>query len=335
MASRAADETIIQQKVVQMYEQHPFPSAADPFRKVAEEMELRLKLLGLKATEYENKMVLDAGCGTGEYTCWYASRNRHVMGIDLSSTSIERARAYAESYGLRNTCFQRMSVLDLQFPDDSFDLTYSMGVLHHTPDPFRGFCEMVRVTRPGGVIIVSVYNKFGRLRHNLKQAWVNHLAGEDLNQRVTVAKKWFPRTCKQLKQRMRSESDTILYDAFGIPHESQHTVGEILGWFDRKNLKYLGAFGPVRIKDTFFAVLQPEYKRFQDSLEAFPLSLRVSKLLGKMANVVKSGALEDSIRFERPSWCSRAIIQLGWFILGFRFSIFSLAGRKPDKKGTA
>jgi ubiquinone/menaquinone biosynthesis C-methylase UbiE len=321
---------IIQEKVVSMYERHPFPSVTDPFRKVAEEMELRLKLLGLKPANYQNKMVLDAGCGTGEYTCWYASRNNQVIGIDLSKTSLKQAESYAETYGFHNVRFEQMSVLDLQFPDNSFDLTYSMGVLHHTPDPFKGFCEMVRVTRPGGVVIVSVYNKFGRLRHNMKQSWVNWLAREDLDKRVAIAKKWFPRTCKKLQRRMRSESDTILYDAFGIPHESQHTVGEILRWFDRKGLEYIGAFGPVTIRDNLFALAQPEYEKFQDSFEAFPLSLYVGKFLKKLGGIIWNTSHENNIVFERPSWFSRGIVQMGWFVLGFRFSIFSLAGRKPQ-----
>jgi 2-polyprenyl-3-methyl-5-hydroxy-6-metoxy-1,4-benzoquinol methylase len=326
------NDQLLQEKVVSMYERHPFPSVADPFRKVAEEMELRLKLLGLGPGDYHGKAILDAGCGTGEYTCWYAARDNQVTGVDLSSPSIEKAKNYTESYRLKNVRFERMSVLDLQFPNDSFDLSYSMGVLHHTPDPLKGFSEMVRVTRPGGIIIVSVYNKFGRLRHNLKQKWINILAGDDLNRRVSYAKQWFPRTCEKLKRRMRSDSDTILYDAFGIPHESQHTIGEVLGWFDRAGLSYMGAFGPVTVRDTFFALQQAEYKRFQESLEAFPLAFYAGKLLKTFAQGARHDSPSDGYVFKRPSWFSRGIIQLGWFILGFRFSIFSLAGRKAEGK---
>jgi ubiquinone/menaquinone biosynthesis C-methylase UbiE len=318
----------IQDEVVKLYERHPFPSVSDPFRKVAEEMDLRLKLLGLQAVDYKNKIVLDAGCGTGEYTCWHAVRNKSVTGVDLSKPSLNRAREYAASYNIANIDFKEMSVLDLQFPDNSFDLSYSMGVLHHTPDPYKGFCELVRVTRPGGIVIASVYNKFGRLRHNLKQKWVNALAGENPVKRVETAKKWFPKTCRQLKKRMRSESETILYDAFGIPHESQHSIGEILKWFSKKDLKYLGAFGPVTLRDTLYALRQPEYSKFEESLEAFPLALAVGRKLRTLAEKFEKTSLDELRKFETPSWISRTLVQCGWFILGFRFSIFSMAGRK-------
>jgi len=321
-------DSAVQAKVVEMYERRPFPSVADPFRKTAEEMELRLKLLGLTPQDYQGKSVLDVGCGTGEYTSWYASRGARVTGIDLSRTSLERAKAYALSYGLSNVAFERMSALDLRFPDNSFDLTYSMGVLHHTTNPFQGFCEMVRVTRPGGIVIVSVYNKFGRLRHNCKQKWINFMAGDDTGRRVALAKLWFPGTCRRLKRRMRSESDTILYDAFGIPHESQHSIGEILGWFARKRLTYTGAFGPVTIRDVLFAAGLPEFASFEPSLEAFPLSRMAGRTLRGAARLVR--ARNGAHPFKPPSILSRALIQTAWFVLGFRFSIFSLAGRKEQ-----
>ncbi len=127
---------------------------------------------------------------------------------------------------------------------------------------------------------------------------------------------------------MRSESDTIIDDAFGIPHESQHTVGEILGWFDKKELKYMGAFGPVTLNDTLFALRQPEFKRFQDSLEAFPLSYYTGKVLRKFAGKTDKRSFGQEKVFKKPFLFSRCVIQMCWFILGFRFSIFSLSGRK-------
>jgi len=321
----------LQEKVVSMYERHPFPSVDDPFRKTAEEMGLRLKMLGLRNEEFTKKKILDAGCGTGEYTCWFASRGNDMTGIDLSLPSLELARKYGQRNGFGQIQFERQSVLDLQFPDNSFDLTYSMGVLHHTPDPYRGFQEIVRVTKPGGIVIVSVYNRFGRLPHNMRQKWINWLAGEDQDRRVQLAKIWFPKTCRQLKARMRSDADTILYDAFGIPHESQHTIGELLRWFDKNNVEYMGAFGPATLRDNILALQQQEYKKFEESLEAFPLAQKVGGMMSYVGGLLKNPGNDKQFVFTRPSGFSRGMVQLGWFILGFRFSIFSLSGRKGLK----
>ena len=104
-------EADIQQQVVAMYERHPFPAYTDKFRKTAEEMVLKMRLLGMAEADYTNKRILDCGCGTGEFTCWYAARNNKMTAIDLSGPSIEHARLYAEQNGLdKDITFHQHSV---------------------------------------------------------------------------------------------------------------------------------------------------------------------------------------------------------------------------------
>ena len=126
----------VESAVIRMYERHPFPSIKDKRQKAEAEMPLRLTLLGIKPEDYTSKKVLDAGCGTGEYSCWYANHGSDVTGVDLSETSLEKATDYAEREGIKNVKFEKQSVLKLNFPDASFDYVASMGVLHHTPDPY-------------------------------------------------------------------------------------------------------------------------------------------------------------------------------------------------------
>ena len=97
MTSQATHDAI-QEQVVSMYERHPFPSYEDKFRKASEELFLKMRLLGLSEADYTNKKMLDCGCGTGEFTCWYAARGNDMTAIDLSEPSIARAEAYAERY---------------------------------------------------------------------------------------------------------------------------------------------------------------------------------------------------------------------------------------------
>jgi SAM-dependent methyltransferase len=52
--------------------------------------------------------------------------------------------------------------LNCSLADNHFDYSYSVGVLHHTGDPLRGLEQLVRVTRAGGVVIVSLYNAYSR-----------------------------------------------------------------------------------------------------------------------------------------------------------------------------
>ncbi|MGH7664221.1 MAG: class I SAM-dependent methyltransferase [Gemmatimonadaceae bacterium] len=317
----------LQRRVVAMYERHPFPSYSDKFRKTSEEMFLKMRLLGLAEADYRDKRILDCGCGTGEFTCWYASRHNDVTAVDLSLPSLRHARAYAERYGLdARIRFQQQSVLDLDLPNDSFDIVYSYGVLHHTPDPFRGFQQMVRVCKSGGVVIVSVYSLYSRYLHRLRQRLINRLAGDDVEKRCRWGKRLFPLTARKLKLRAHDDSDAVLYDQFSIPHESLHTVGEILEWFDRCGIEYTGAFGPLRIRDYVHAASLPEYGRIEATFDGYPLARLASRVLRGISSTL--GAPAGDVRFARPSRVSQVLVQLGWACLGLRFSCFSIAGRK-------
>jgi SAM-dependent methyltransferase len=321
----------IEARVVRMYEAHPFPSIADKQAKVDAEMPIRLRLLGIAPADYVGRRVLDAGCGTGEYAAWYGRQGGQVTAVDLSEPSLRRAAQYAAGQGLSNVRFDKQSVLALDFPDGSFDYVYSMGVLHHTPDPYGGFRELCRVLRPGGVLVVSLYNRFSRLPHNARQALVRRVAGDEPDRRVAWATRLFPRTCRALRRNRGDDSGAILYDAFAIPHESRHSVGELLHWFDANDVRYLGAFGPVTLRDTVLALRlmrQPEFGRFRGYFAGFPLAAWAVRALPRLA---QPGAdVQPPPAFRRPSRLSRGLVQLAWTVLGFRFSIFSLAGRKAD-----
>ena len=323
----------IQENVIKMYEAHPFPSVAERAEKAEAEMAIRLRMLAIRPEHYVAKRVLDAGCGTGEYSCWYARRGAIVTAVDLSAPSLKVASDCAERERLDNIAFYRESVLELPFAAESFDYVYSMGVLHHTPDPYKGFLELCRVLKPGGVVMVSLYNRFGRLRHNIKQRIVNSIAGEDEDKRVHIAKRLFPGTCRALKRNRHDDSDVIIYDAFGIPHESQHTAGEILRWFDRNGIDYMGAFGPLTILDNLRALnlMQrgKEYHDFRRFFDGYSLGGRAIDILPKLVDRFMNDTPPEELRiFSRPSPVSRAFVQFIWFCLGFRFSIFSLSGRK-------
>jgi 2-polyprenyl-3-methyl-5-hydroxy-6-metoxy-1,4-benzoquinol methylase len=336
----------IEASVIRMYEQHPFPSIEDKAQKAEDEMGMRLMLLGIKPEDYVGKQVLDAGCGTGEYSCWYARRGAQVTAIDLSGPSLKIGAEYARKEGLTNIRFEKRSVLGLDLPDASFDYVYSMGVLHHTPDPYGGFQELCRVLRPGGIIMVSLYNRFGRLRHNARQFIVKSLAGDDIDQRVTWAKRLFPGTCRGLQRNRHDESDIILYDAFGIPHESQHTAGEVLRWFDHNRIDYLGSFGPLTVRDNLTALKlmkRGEFHGFKRFFDGYPLVARAVNILPQLVGRTGEGesregdsrkgdseeSIQNGLTFCRPPWVSRTLVQSAWFLLGFRFSIFSMSGRKP------
>ncbi len=107
---------------------------------------------------YEHKRVLEVGCGTGTDLLQFARGGAVVTGCDLTPRSVEIARRRFKVYGLEGQ-FSISDAENLSFPDESFDLVYSFGVIHHTPDTQRAVSEIHRVLRPGGKAVVMVYHR--------------------------------------------------------------------------------------------------------------------------------------------------------------------------------
>jgi glycosyltransferase involved in cell wall biosynthesis/SAM-dependent methyltransferase len=100
--------------------------------------------------------VLEIGGGLGIDLAQFASHGATVTDVDLSSRHLALAEEHFRLRGLDGS-FLHHDGEQLPLPDDAFDLVYSNGVLHHTPNAFLMIEEMYRVLRPGGRIIVMVY----------------------------------------------------------------------------------------------------------------------------------------------------------------------------------
>jgi ubiquinone/menaquinone biosynthesis C-methylase UbiE len=107
-----------------------------------------------------DKSVLEIGVGAGtdfQNWCSYAT---HATGVDLTDTAISltgERLSYTAIPASRYT-LRRADAENLPFADNSFDLVYSWGVLHHTPDTHRAFQEVFRVLQPGGTIKAMIYH---------------------------------------------------------------------------------------------------------------------------------------------------------------------------------
>ena len=102
--------------------------------------------------------VLEIGCGLGTDGAQFAKAGADYTGIDLTEASIELARKKFELSGLRGE-FRVADAENLDFAGESFDLVYSHGVLHHTPDTALAVREIHRVLKPRGRAIVMLYHR--------------------------------------------------------------------------------------------------------------------------------------------------------------------------------
>ncbi len=110
----------------------------------------------------EGDRVLDVGSGTGALSVAAAAiESVRVAGIEPSPAYTRYAREHASGDRVR---FEVGDALALPFPDDAFDRTLSMLVLNFVPDPAAALQQMIRVTRPGGVVAAAVWDYGGEMQ---------------------------------------------------------------------------------------------------------------------------------------------------------------------------
>lgn len=173
--------------------------------------------------------ILELGCGTGQLGLFLASADRVVVGADLARPSLELAQHAAERYGVS----ARFLETDLRSPGlrrSAFDVVICSGALHHTPDPRASFASVARLVRPGGVLVVGLYNAYARLPHRLRRAVY----------RLTGIAPFDP----VLRERRRDPGrrEAWLRDQYQHPEEHRHTLREVRRWFRENGVEYLRAY---------------------------------------------------------------------------------------------
>jgi SAM-dependent methyltransferase len=108
--------------------------------------------------DFAGKRLLEVGCGMGTDLLQFARGGARVTGVDLTRRSVETSRHHLKLYGQTGD-FALNDAENLPFKDDSFDVVYSNGVLHHTPDTAGAVREIHRVLRPGGLARVMLYHR--------------------------------------------------------------------------------------------------------------------------------------------------------------------------------
>jgi SAM-dependent methyltransferase len=232
------------------YEKTPFPnyeeleSVGDLIQKAQKGFFARL----LNEQIPFNIRVLEVGCGTGQLSNFLGVAHRTVFSTDMCLNSLRLGQEFRIRNGLDSVGFYQMNLFRPIFKEETFPLVICNGVLHHTSDPFAGFESISRLVKKGGYIIIGLYNKYGRIitdiRRNVFKVFGNHftsldpiLRGHDRGDIKKLA--WFA-------------------DQYKNPHESKHTIGEVLKWFDEAGFDFVygmpncKAFGGFTMRDSIF-----------------------------------------------------------------------------------
>jgi len=195
---------------------------------------------GVSPAELAALDVLDAGVGGGRYALLAGSTGARIVGLDLSS-AVEKARENCRH--LPNVVIVQGDLLKPPLADEAFDFAYSIGVMHHCPDPRKAFANVARAVKPGGRMAVWFYR-----RNTWPQEIVNSLLRSVTTRLPDAAIRGWAQLLtvfggipgfKQVGSKIVNFStfdDPSLrlcdnYDWYAPTYQSHHTLQELRNWF--------------------------------------------------------------------------------------------------------
>jgi SAM-dependent methyltransferase len=209
---------------------------------------------GFKIDELKGLRVLDAGCGGGRYCKVAAEAGAFVTGADHSS-AVVKAATLCEGLDVR---LVQADLKQLPFPEESFDLAFSIGVMHHDKNTRTVFDAVSKMVKPGGRMAVWLYRK---------NIWPQEVVNNFLRQRTT---RWKPERLEPwcrfgaflggiplVKQTLskvanfsthpvRENRICDTFDWYAPEFQYHHTTAELESWFTEAGFDGLQVLPPER-----------------------------------------------------------------------------------------
>jgi ubiquinone/menaquinone biosynthesis C-methylase UbiE len=110
-------------------------------------------------TRFHNKRLLEVGVGAGTDFIQWVRAGAECYGIDLTPEAIEHVQRRLELYELTCKDLRVADAENLPYVDNYFDIVYSWGVIHHSPNTIKALEEIIRVLKPGGKAKIMIYNR--------------------------------------------------------------------------------------------------------------------------------------------------------------------------------
>ena len=223
------------------YDQYPF--GFDQEEILEEKLQHRVMGDAIRGLQRRTALVMDVGCGA----CRVARLVQRTSGattinVDLSMQTLRDARRRHDPGPLVNG-----DNLQLPFRDGCADLVISNGVIHCTPNPRASFLELARMVKPGGILVVSVYDRRSWYYYTFRYAGalvrgLRALIG-DRGLKVTVfpffhvgVNVLLPLATRRMLFLPVETSWNLFHDQFTTPVQSFHTFEELTGWADEARL---------------------------------------------------------------------------------------------------
>ena len=237
--------------VCEFYTSHPYPPPVENLDRPRDEWRDESRQRAEFHMLWPHKLyradmdVLVAGCGTWQAAkyalCHPAAR---VVGIDVSTTSLEHTERLKQKYNLTNLETRQLPIEWVDDLDHQFDLIVCTGVLHHLVDPDAGLRALRSVAKPEGAIYLMVYAPYGRAGVYMLQDYCRRLGIEtsqkEIADLVTVVEALPPH--HPLASLLRSARDSLkgdaLADALLNPRDQSYSVPQLFDFIERNGLKF-------------------------------------------------------------------------------------------------
>jgi SAM-dependent methyltransferase len=153
--------------------------------------------------------VLEVGCGTGQLAVFLSLANRKVVATDFSMGSLRKGWSFARRHRIANLSMMQMNLFSLALREEAFDYVV--------------------------YIVIGLYNRVARMPTNLRRRLMR-IFGKSMHKLDPIVRK---------KLRDEHRQKVWLADQYYHPHETQHTVDEVLGWFEESGVEFISAIPPV------------------------------------------------------------------------------------------
>ena len=211
--------------------------------------------------------ILEAGCGTGQLSIALSRYARQIYGIDISKGSLIEAKQFINSNDIKSVHLFRMNIFKLFFEENTFDVIISNGVLHHTYNPKLAFSKLVRVLKPGGIIVIGLYHRYGRIIQKIRQSLIKNFGDS------------FKFLDKRFREKISNKKKYAWFlDQYKNPSETTHTYLEVLNWFKVENIEFLSSI-PFDFNPENKLFQKREVKnRFEISLNEISLAFNLRQI---------------------------------------------------------
>jgi SAM-dependent methyltransferase len=265
-------KTDVTEIVKAFYEKTPFPNydgldSRDSLRRKAGDG-IFARLLDQQVSH--DAAILEVGCGTGQMSNFLGMGwGRTVIGADVCMNSLALAKGFRDRFSINNAHFVQMNLFRPAFAEATFDVVLSNGVLHHTSDCAGAFRSITRLVKPGGFIIIGLYNWLGRYP-TLWRRWLIERFGE---------------AGALLDPRLRGKGEAArreawFMDQYRHPHETKHSMDELLAWFDAAGFNFMSSVPTIG---------DPEFSEELRLFEPHPVGRSLDRLSTEIEMLLSGG----------------------------------------------